>query len=139
MSSTTIKGEVSSIPELKVTINGKPYTQFKLDIPSFNQEMGVPETKTIPVKTWNELAEDVDRHIRRGVSVSCVGRWETSEYTDKNGELRKWTQFIAFEIHSNGIKLGTDGFIRSSDSFIPDSNDGGFDKFGPSEEAPVVQ
>lgn len=138
MISTTIKGAVSSIPELKVTQTGKPFTTFKLDVAGYNQELGIPETKTVHIKTWNELAEDVDAHIRRGSEVSCVGRWETRDYTDRNGDPRKWTEFIAFEINSNGVKLGTNGFTRSADSFIPDTTtDGGYSALGPQEEASV--
>ena len=129
---------MSSIPELKVTQNGKPYAMFKLDIAGFNQDMGVPETKTVFVKTWNELAEDVDRHIRRGNAIACTGRWETRDYTDKNGDPRKWTEFVAFEISSNGVKLGTDGFARSKDSFIPEpAVDGGYSQFNPTEVSDV--
>jgi single-stranded DNA-binding protein len=120
--SRTIMGKVSKDPELQVTTNGKPYTMFKLDVAGVNQEMGVPEVITINVKTWNDLAENVDRSIRVGTEVSCTGRWDSRPYTDKNGEQRTWIEFIAFQITSGGATLGNNGFKRSDKSFIPDPN-----------------
>jgi single-stranded DNA-binding protein len=123
-STRTIKGTVSTRPELGVTPNGKPFTKFDVEIPVINPDNGVPEDVSVHVKTWNVLAENAEKYVNVGQELALSGRWDTREYTDKSGDLRKWTEFIAFGIKRNNVRLGDNGFVLPTKSVTQESDAG---------------
>lgn len=117
----TIKGAVSTGLNFQIMPNsGKPNCKFDLSVQGTHPTLGIPQEIQVHIVTWNELAENVFNHVLKGNSLEITGRWDTREYTDKNGNLRNWTDFVAFKVVRGGLELRDTGFVRTEDSFIPE-------------------
>ena len=56
------------------------------------------ETEFVTVVTWQVLAENCAKYLKKGSKVFVEGRLQTREYTDKDQQKRTVTEIIAEDV-----------------------------------------
>lgn len=108
-------GNVSFDPDIKVTTNGHNVAKLSLavDRPSGPNTV-TPQCDFIPVVSWNETAEYVQKNIQKGDQVLVIGRISERTYEDSEG-VRKWiTEIDARSIQKLSTNSRTDAQEDSS-------------------------
>ena len=96
VSKITLVGNLGRDPETRYTPNGRMNVQFTLAVSRRrNDASGNPQETTnwFRVTAWGQLAEMCDRlsqqgALAKGRQVFVMGRFESREYTDQQGQLR---------------------------------------------------
>jgi single-strand DNA-binding protein len=89
-------GRLGKDPEqLKVTKEGKPYTQFSLAV-----DQGKDQTMWLQVTAWEKHAEAVEKYASKGTSVFVQGRLQIQRYTDKQQNER-----TSVEINATNLQI----------------------------------
>jgi single-strand DNA-binding protein len=88
----TIEGRVVDDPELRFTPSGLALAKFRIVASSRkkNEQDEWVDDKTlwIDATCWRQLAENVAESIGKGDLITVVGRLQTEEWTNKEGEKR---------------------------------------------------
>src|SRR5438093_7201172 len=94
-----IIGNVGRDPELRMTANGKPVTEFSVAVNRiFNDGTSGErreETEWFRVVCWQRLAETAQQLIQKGRLVFVEGRLQTRPWTDREGKERLSVKSIA--------------------------------------------
>jgi len=94
-----IIGNVGRDPELRMTANGKPVTEFSVAVNRiFNDGTSGErreETEWFRVVCWQRLAETAQQLIQKGRLVFVEGRLQTRPWTDREGKERLSVEIIA--------------------------------------------
>ena len=92
-------GRITADPELKSTPSGISVTSFTVAVNrSYRGKNGEePQADFINVTAWRQTAEFITRHFRKASSICIVGRIQTRNYTDKQGQKRYATEVVADE------------------------------------------
>ena len=94
-----IIGNVGRDPELRMTANGKPVTEFSVAVNRiFNDGASGErreETEWFRVVCWQRLAETAQQLIQKGRLVFVEGRLQTRPWTDREGKERLSVEIIA--------------------------------------------
>ena len=97
-----IIGNVGRDPELRMTANGKPVTEFSVAVNRiFNDGASGErreETEWFRVVTWRRLAETCAQYLSKGRLVYVEGRIQTLSYDGQDGQKRYITELVAEEV-----------------------------------------
>ena len=111
-----IIGNVGRDPELRMTANGKPVTEFSVAVNRiFNDGTSGErreETEWFRVVCWQRLAETAQQLIQKGRLVFVEGRLQTRPWADGEGKERLSVEIIAndFRVRAEAVSLDvTDG------------------------------
>lgn len=101
----TLQGRLTFNPELRSTPNGIAVTRFQVasDRP-YKDKDGEYKADFIDVVAWRKTADFVSKYFRKGDMINIVGRIETSNYVDKDGNNRKSVYIRAQEVSFGGSK-----------------------------------
>ena len=83
MNKVIIIGRLVRNPETQSTNSGIKYSRFTIAV---DRQFGENQTDFIPVVTWRNQAEFVDKYVNKGALVSVEGRFTSSSYQDSSGQ-----------------------------------------------------
>lgn len=89
-------GNVGAEPEAKKTANGTSVVSFTLAVSTFAK--GKDQPMWLSVQCWRELAEQMQKIVRKGSLVLVSGRLDVHKYTDKNNVVRTAVEVIAHTV-----------------------------------------
>ena len=96
MNDCRFTGNLVADPEARTTNSGKSVTSFKIAV---NEGYGDNKhVEFIPCTAWEKQAELIANYCHKGSKVLVAGRWNTNEWTDKEGNKRYTVQLIIREI-----------------------------------------
>jgi len=131
-----IIGNVGRDPELRMTSNGKPVTEFSVAVNRVFNDTGSgerrEETEWFRVVCWQRLAETAQQLLQKGRLVFVEGRLQTRPWTDREGKERLSVEIIANDfrvLDSRRDREGGMGGGPSAGAEAPKGPDGdkGFD------------
>lgn len=94
MNRLTIIGNLTSDPEMRVTATGKNVCGFSVAV----NRRGQDEVDFFRVSTWNQLAENCNKYLRKGRKVAVVGPVSVHMYTNSKGENKASMEVMANEV-----------------------------------------
>lgn len=105
INNVSLQGRLTFTPELRSTPSGVSVTRFQIasDRPYKNSE-GKYQADFIDIIAWRSTAEFVAKYFNKGDMINIVGRIESSNYVDKDGNNRKSMYVKASEITFCGPK-----------------------------------
>jgi single-strand DNA-binding protein len=105
INSVVLAGNVCADPESRSTNSGKAVATFRLAV---NNPINDKEVVYIDVDTWEKQAEFVGNYVKKGSSVSVVGRLKQDSW-EKDGKKMTKTLVVAERINFlGGKKKGED-------------------------------
>ncbi|MBI3425037.1 MAG: single-stranded DNA-binding protein [Acidobacteria bacterium] len=108
----TIVGYLGRDPELKHTPQGSAVCKFSVATSERRKNAdGEPEDLTtwFRVTCWNQTAEFVGEHLRKGQQVFVEGRLRLETYTDREGAQRTSLEVGAAAVYALGKAVDTVG------------------------------
>lgn len=115
-------GNVTRDPEMRTTTNGSKVLTIGV---ASNEKWKDKQSGQMNERTefhnvviWGELAEEVERAVKKGNRVYVAGRVQTRSFETKEGGKRTTTEIIADAVHLLGIANteATDTVNRSAES-----------------------
>ena len=86
MNKVIITGRLTKDPELRSTQNGTNVAKYNIAINTGYGEK--QQTDFINVTTWGKSGEFVSKYFKKGQAIGIVGRLNSNNYEDKNGNKR---------------------------------------------------
>lgn len=124
-------GRLIRDPDMRSTLSGISSCSFTLAVErSFTNQQGEKEADFIPIVAWRKLAETCGKYLAKGRLVAVVGRIQTRNYEDKNGQKRYVTEIIADEVQflewgeKQSTAPATQDTSGAPQGFEPVENDG---------------
>ena len=95
-------GNVGADPEVRTLESGVKTARVRLATSErfYNRETkeSTDHTEWHTITLWRNLADVVDRYVRKGSQISIEGRLRTREWTDQAGNKRYTTEVLADEM-----------------------------------------
>ena len=123
-------GNMSADPELKQTPNGVSICNFSLAVNRTYAKQGEQNVDFINVCAWRASAEYISRYAKKGNAIVVVGKLQTRNYTNKDGQKVYITEVVADEVSFAGNK-NDNATKPSSEPYIPTAyggNSSGFEE-----------
>jgi len=115
MAVATIIGGLGKDPEIRSTNSGKKVASFSLAV-----EDGFGDKKSTSwhnIVAWGDLAEFTEKYLKKGKSVSVIGRLQSRSWDDKQTGQKKYiTEINAKDISFFDTNSGSGGGRESSSS-----------------------
>ncbi|MBO9541167.1 single-stranded DNA-binding protein [bacterium] len=128
----TLVGNVVRNPEMRMTPNGIPTTQFTVAVKRPPREGSTYDvTDYIKVVTWRTLAETVNSTIKKDHVVSVEGALRTRSY-EQDGQRKKVVEVEAQHVHTISGPVGAPA--QAEPEAFPDFEDA--PAFGDTDEIP---
>lgn len=112
----TLSGRLTKDPELRKTQDGTSVCSITLacerDIKSAN---GNRATDFIDVVAWRQTAEFVAKYFAKGSLLSCTGRLEIREWTDREGNKRRNAEVLADHVYFGSAKQTTEKTLEPAE------------------------
>lgn len=91
-----LTGRLTKDPEMKMTPNGIPKTEFTLAVNrTFKNQNGEQDADFIKIQCWRKTAEVVADHLRKGSLVGIDGRIQTGSFEGQDGNRVYFTNVVA--------------------------------------------
>ena len=106
LNQVAIQGRFVRDPELRRTDSGKAVTSFSVacDRDFKNSQTGEKEVDFLDCVAWGSTAETVERYFRKGQMAMVTGRLQIRQYTDKNGQKRRYAEILVSSVYFCGSK-----------------------------------
>ena len=119
----TLVGFVAQDPNIRTTTTGKLVTKVRVGAtPRFHDsatgQWRDAETSYYNVSCWSRLADHVRASLHKGDPVIVKGRFKTSSFEDKNGQLRTSIEITA-ETVGHDLSRGPANYIRPRPQRVP--------------------
>lgn len=96
INSTTLVGRLTKDPDLRYTGNGTAVATFTLAVNrSFKNQNGEYEADFINCVIWRKSAENLANLTHKGSQIGVVGRIQTRDYENKQGQRVYITEVVA--------------------------------------------
>lgn len=96
MNTVNLIGRLTKEPELKYTPAGKAVVNFTLAINRpFKKQNGDNETDFIMIQAWGKTAENTANFLNKGSQAAVVGRIQTRNYENQQGQRVFVTEVVA--------------------------------------------
>lgn len=126
LNNCTLMGRLTHTPKLKTTQNSNNFVKFSLAAarPGVTAD-GEKITDFIYCIAWNNTAEFICKHLKKGEPIIIDGRIETGQYEDKQGNKRKVYEVIVNNVNFYALKKGepqnteSTYILEESDSDLP--------------------
>lgn len=103
-------GNVGADPEVRTLESGVKTARIRLATSErfYNRETkeSTEHTEWHTITVWRNLADTVDRFVRKGSQIYIEGRLRTREWTDQSGNKRYTTEIMADEMKLLGRREG---------------------------------
>lgn len=119
----TIMGRLVRDPELRRTGSGAAVTGFTLavDRDFTDKQRGEKETDFIECVAWKSTAEFVSKYFRKGSLAVVSGRLQLRDWTDKEGNKRRYAEVVVDRIYFGESKK-SDAEPAQNDDAAPAQN-----------------
>lgn len=98
LNQVVLVGRLVRDPELKVSENGKNFTNITLAVPrSYKNQNAEYDTDFIDCRLWSVIADNAVEFCKKGDLLGVKGRIETRSYEEEN-EKKYLTEIIAEKI-----------------------------------------
>jgi len=99
INTVTLVGRLTKDPELRYTQTGKGVATFTLAVTRpFKNQNGDYEADFINCQTWGKAAENLASYMRKGNKVGVVGRIQTRNYENNQGQKVYVTEIVAEQV-----------------------------------------
>lgn len=99
INTVTLVGRLTKDPELRYTQTGKGVATFTLAVTRpFKNQNGDYEADFINCQTWGKAAENLANYMRKGNKVGVVGRIQTRNYENNQGQKVYVTEVVAEQV-----------------------------------------
>ncbi len=132
MNKVVLMGRLTKEPEIRYTqTNNTMVTSFSLAVNRrFAREGEERQADFINIVAWSKTAEFVSKYFRKGQQVSIVGRLQTRNWDDEQGQKHYITEVVAEEVYfadskkentetSNNITTQATDFELNSQDQLP--------------------
>ena len=92
MNNVVLIGRLTKDPELKYSQAGKAYCRFTVAV---NRDFNKDEADFINCVAWGKTAETIAEWLGKGRRIAIVGRIQTGNYENKNGEKVNTFEVVA--------------------------------------------
>ena len=100
MNKAILMGRLTKDPETRYTQNNNTQvTSFTLAVPRRFKQEGQPSADFINIIAWSKTAEFVSKYFKKGQQVGVIGRIQTRNYDDENGQKHYITEIVAEEVY----------------------------------------
>ena len=124
MNKTILMGRLTRDPETRYTqTNNIQVTSFTLAVNRRFTKEGEQQADFINVVTWNKTAEFVSKYFKKGQQVGIIGRIQTRNYDDDQGQKHYVTEVIAEEVYFADSKKEDSQVTSSQNEFEQIQND----------------
>ena len=113
-------GNATQDPEVRNTNTGKKVVTVRLAV---NNPLNDAEVLYINVDTWDKQADFAEKFVKKGSSLSVVGRLKSRDYTTKEGQKRTAYEVVAERMNFIGGKKKTDSSAEKSNDSQSDAFD----------------
>jgi single-strand DNA-binding protein len=122
----TIVGFVAQDPSIRTTPTGKVLTKVRVGAtPRYKDASGQwrdADTSYFDVACWGRLAHHVRNSLHKGEPVVLKGRFRTSTFEDKNGNLRNSIEITADTV-GHDLNRGPANYLRPQLQRVTPEND----------------
>lgn len=104
---TVFEGYLGADAEVKTIGSGRTVVNYRIaHTRRYKGGDGQPreETTWMPVIDWKPAASNLAKYLTKGRNIKVIGRLQSREYEDKNGQKRTIVEIIAED-----VLLGSDG------------------------------
>lgn len=102
MNKVQLIGRLTKDPELRYSKNNIAVANYSIAV---NDGYGEKQqTQFINISTWGKSGEFVSKYFKKGQSIGIVGRLNSNNYEDKNGNKRYSLEVITEDIEFVGNK-----------------------------------
>jgi len=136
----TLVGFVAQDPNIRTTATGKLVTKVRVGTtPRFRDsatgQWRDAETSYYNVSCWARLADHVRASLHKGDPVIVKGKFRTSTFEDKNGQLRTSIEITADTV-GHDLSRGPANYIRLRPQHVTTDDDLPGDEFTENPDAP---
>jgi len=136
----TLVGFVAQDPNIRTTATGKLVTKVRVGTtPRFRDTAtGLwrdAETSYYNVSCWARLADHVRASLHKGDPVIVKGRFRTSTFEDKNGQLRTSIEITADTV-GHDLSRGPANYMRPRPQHVSTEGDPAGDEFTENPDLP---
>ena len=116
MNKVILLGRLTREPEIRYTqTNNTMVASFSLAVNRRFKSEGQPEADFINIVAWGKTAEFVGAYFKKGQQVAVVGRIQTRNYEDTQGQKRYVTEVVAEEVYFADSKKEEQNQSQGSD------------------------
>jgi single-strand DNA-binding protein len=90
-------GRLTSDPELKTTQSGISVVSFSIAVNRKAVKGEEQKADFLNCKAWRQTAEFISKYFRKGSAICIVGRLQTENWTDQNGQKHYKTEIVVDE------------------------------------------
>jgi len=117
MNKVQLIGRLTKDPELRFTKSNIAVANYSIAV---NDGYGEKQqTQFINVSTWGKSGEFVSKYFKKGQAIAIVGRLNSNNYEDKNGNKRYSLEVITEDIEFIGDKK--EEKVQQEEVFIPNN------------------
>lgn len=99
MNKIILIGNLTKDPELTSTNSGISVCRFTLAVSrKYKNADGEKETDFINCVAWRNLADTIERFVKKGSKIGVIGSMQTRSYEAQDGTKRYVTEVVADEI-----------------------------------------
>ena len=112
-----LAGNAVADPVVRTTASGKNIATVRLAV---NNPLNDEEVLYIDVDTWDKQSEFVQKYVKKGNSLSVVGRLKSREYTGNDGIKRTAFSVVCERVNFIGSKKKSDAVatVSASDDVV---------------------
>lgn len=100
MNKVVLMGRLTKDPETRYTqTSNTQVTSFTLAVNRRVSKEGQPSADFINIIAWNKTAEFVSKYFKKGQQVGVIGRIQTRNYNDEQGQKHYVTEVVAEEVY----------------------------------------
>ena len=122
MNKITLKGRLTSKPELKQTTTGITVADFTVAV---NRRFNKEQTDFINCQAWKTTAEFVNKYFDKGQEILVVGELHIEKW-EKDGETRTASRVVVDEVEFCGNKKDNAKSTTDDDGFEEIADDGDY-------------
>lgn len=117
MNKVQLIGRLTKDPELRYTKSNIAVANYSIAV---NDGYGEKQqTQFINISTWGKSGEFVSKYFKKGQAIAIVGRLNSNNYEDKNGNKRYSLEVITEDIEFIGDKK--EEKVQQEEVFIPNN------------------
>lgn len=100
MNKAILMGRLTRDPETRYTqTSNTQVTSFTLAVNRRFAKEGQPNADFINIIAWSKTAEFVSKYFKKGQQVGVIGRIQTRNYDDEQGQKHYVTEVVAEEVY----------------------------------------
>lgn len=127
MNKVCLIGRLTKDPETRYTqTNNTLVACFTVAVNRRFAKEGEEQADFINVMAWSKVGEFVSKYFKKGKQIGIVGRIQTRNWEDKDGNKKYATEVIAEEVYfadSKGNEENSDNSVNNDVSDFLDSQD----------------